>query len=96
MRHTWQATRTCTIDLGYEQLLILTDGVSGEARTQFRGEWLGVVASDERMEAHADKRPRVATMAAKGSLVDAVHRAIVRDERTRPLATCSCMAASPA
>jgi hypothetical protein len=46
MRRTWQATTSRTIDLGYEQLLILTDGSDGEARAQFRGEWLGVIAGE--------------------------------------------------
>ena len=41
MKDSWQSTVTHTIDLGYEQLLILEDGSDSHVGVLFRGVWLG-------------------------------------------------------
>lgn len=40
MKDSWQSTVTHTIDLGYEQLLILEDGPGPHFGVLFRGVWL--------------------------------------------------------
>jgi hypothetical protein len=41
MTNSWQFTAVRTVNLGYEQLLILQGGRGPRVKVLFRGQWLG-------------------------------------------------------